>query len=242
MARMHVNFSSKSLDRTTEINIIKPDYMHPKKQVKLLYLLHGLTGDYSNMLVYTNIEKYVVTHNMIVVMPSAYNGFYTNTVYGVDYFDFITIELPTFIQSLFNLEQDPENTFIAGLSMGGYGALKAALTYPNNYKKAASFSGVLDIKSYVKNSVGKRGLNLKGIFGEEVSQQEDLFYLASKNKEIIKLYISCGKQDSLLKQNQKFHHHLKDINYVHTYEEPEGNHTWDYWDRELKKVLDFFLK
>lgn len=242
MARLQVNFSSTSLDRTTDLYIIKPDYLNPNKPVNVLYLLHGLTGDYSNWLVYTNIEKDVVGLNTIVVMPSAYNGFYTNTPSGIDYFSFIAKELPAFISSLFNIEQNSDNTFIAGLSMGGYGALKVALTYPENYKKAASFSGVLDIKKYIDNSLGKRRKMLEDIFVLPLENKENLFYLAGQAKGLIDLYIACGEQDSLLEQNQAFHKHLNDLEFKHIYRESPGSHSWDFWDKEIKEALKFFFQ
>lgn len=242
MARLHIQFSSVNLDRSTDIYVIKPDYLNIHKPVRILYLLHGLTGDYSNWLFFTSIEKDVFGSNMIVVMPSAYNGFYTNTKSGINYFSFIAEELPKFIESMFNIKHTKENTFIAGLSMGGYGALKVGLTYPEKYNKIASFSGVLDIKKYLANSAGRRKKMLEEIFGNEVENSEDLFYLANNLKEPVSLYISCGKQDTLLLQNKDFHEHLKSLNINHIYNEPQGSHTWDFWDREIKEALKFFIE
>lgn len=242
MARLKINFSSIELSRSTELYVIKPDYLNKYKPIRLLYLLHGYTGSHSDWMFYTNLEKHVVGLNMIVVMPNAYNGYYTNASYGVNYFNYLAIELPKFIHSLFNLEIDPKHTYIAGLSMGGYGALKAALTYPEYYSKSASFSGALDLKNVDSNSpMGIRTL-FQNTFGKPFEDQNDLFYLAKQNKKPPKMYISCGTEDFLIEHNRAFHNHLNTLNIKHTYVERPGDHNWVFWEEELLEAIKFFTE
>ncbi len=242
MARLHVQFASKQLEKTTDLYIVKPDSFHPKKPLRTLFLLHGYTGNYSDWLFYTNVEKYITTMNMILVMPSAYNGFYTNTNYGINHFNYIADELPAFIESLFNISLDSENTFIAGLSMGGYGALKVALSRPFRFSKAASFSGVLDVASIREDdTIGKRKLFVN-TFDNPIKDQDNLFRLAEQALNQVDLYISCGTEDFLFNHNQNFHNHLKEIGYNHIYITRPGNHTWEFWDEEIKKALQFFIE
>ena len=138
-----------------------------------------------------------------------------------------------------------EDNLIAGLSMGGYGALKAALTHPENYAFCAAFSGALDITR--KN----RAYNLaewRSIFGYDLTSADelagtkhDLFALAEnlapQQKDIPKLYLWCGEQDDLLAINQDFSAHLTNLGIPHTFETSEGNHSWRWWDLHLQSAL-----
>ena len=126
--------------------------------------------------------------------------------------------------------------------MGGYGALKAALTYPDKYSKAASFSGVMDLDNMLRISNETRKKKLKNIFTEEIQDHDNLYKLAKKSLNKVPLYITCGTEDFLYKDNNKFHKYLKSINYEHIYLTSPGIHNWEYWDEQILKALKWILK
>src|SRR5206468_7967478 len=111
----------------------------------VLYLLHGLSDDDTIWLRRTSIERYVAPLGLAVVMPQVHRSFYTDGVYGGRYWTFLSEELPELVGSLFRVSGRREDTFVAGLSMGGYGALKWALRQPQRFAAAASLSGAVDV-------------------------------------------------------------------------------------------------
>lgn len=238
---IHQKMTSKYLELDTDVYIIRPDVVK-EDNVSILYLLHGYWGDYSNWVRYTRIEKYVADKNMIVVMPSGLNMFYTDTHSWYAYFKYLTEELPAIIRETYRLDIKRENTFIAGLSMGGYGALKAILS-TNIYAKGASFSGALDINKFKETIAPTRRGPIETIFSKEVRKEDDLYHLLTLQKDKdISLYVSCGLEDPLLSHSRKFKDALKKTNIKHVYSETPGNHTWDFWDQEIKEALKFFLE
>ena len=141
----------------------------------------------------------------------------------------------------FRLSDKPEDTFVAGLSMGGYGAMKLALNQPERFGAAASFSGAVDIASTRQrhNHNWKRITGGKSIKGTE----NDLFHMLKANAEAPhkpRLYVSCGTADFLYGQHKKFIPALKKAGWdVTAYEEPDATHEWGFWDREIRKFIEF---
>lgn len=247
MAIFTGEYRSEVLGMNTELTVIIPydvEVSNQQRPCKVLYLLHGLYGSHSSWVTGTNIKRYAESRGFAVVMPSANNSFYTNMKYGQNYFKFVTDELPKAINMMFNLSQSPKDTYIAGLSMGGYGALKCALTYPENYAGCASFSGAVNINilKYLANSEDKVKL-AKSIFGEEldIKPENDLFALAEKTNKVLPLYISCGTEDDLYQSNVDFSEFLNQHGVAHKFEVWSGTHSWDFWDESIIKALDFFL-
>lgn len=239
MALIQMNFHSQVLDKGTNVNIILPENRNNEK-LQVLYLLHGHSGDYSNWVRFSNIEKYVSGKQVMVIMPSAYNVYYTDAKNWVKSFSFLTKELPDIMNKIFNLDVPRERTYIAGLSMGGYGALKALFTYPEKYSKAASFSGALDVKKMRKRLGPDRIILFDTIFGDKVEPENDLFELTKSYNHQADIYISCGTEDFLFQDNQKFVKHLNDLKIKHTYITRPGTHNWEFWDEEVKAVIEFF--
>src|SRR5690349_24431898 len=120
-----------------------------KPKYRTLYLLHGHSDDHTAWQRWTSIERYVEGLNLAVVMPAVHLSFYTDMVYGGKYWQFISEEVPAMVRDMFPLSTGREDNFVAGLSMGGYGALKLALTHPDRYAAAASPSGADDIREVV---------------------------------------------------------------------------------------------
>ena len=260
MAFIHCNFFSQSLGFETAMNVILPGDSKTQ-QAKIdsgesikyptLYLLHGLSDDYSAWARRSSIEQYVRDLNIAVVMPDAGRSFYTDMEHGYDYYTFLSEELPTMAESLFPLSSKREDRFIAGLSMGGYGALKIALSKPECFAAAASFSGAVDIQSiantFIQDDPIKNSKEFYNIFGNLESfsgSSNDLFQLASNcaNSELKpKIYLSCGTEDFLYEDNLYFKAHLDNLSFDFTYREGPGGHLWNYWDAEIQSVINWLF-
>lgn len=208
----------------------------------VVYLLHGLGNNASSWVRNTGICRYAQERGVAVIMPEVQKSFYSNMKYGPKYFDYITKELPEMVQKIFNVNRNPENTYIAGLSMGGYGALKCGLTYPENYAGIGSFSGAVNILSVKKLAEGlDDSYQLKGVWGEnlDINPTEDLFYLAKKTPIILpEIYITCGTEDFLFNDNLNFSKHLSSLGIKHDFECWEGDHEWSFWDESIRQFLD----
>ncbi len=251
MAVIQCNFLSKSLVGQTNITVLIPtlDYAGmvtnhdpyvPGRKFQTLYLLHGMTGDNRDWLYNTCISPLAQANQLAVVMPAAGNSFYTDMAHGGQYWTYINEELPKVARALFPLSDRREDNFVAGLSMGGYGALKLAFRHPAKFAAAASLSGAVDIVADRKKTLA----NFEDIFGniEKIGGSDhDLFYLAEQLKKsgatLPKIFQACGTEDFLYKDNLKFRDHLQRLGINHTYMEGTGDHSWDFWDSYIKKVI-----
>ena len=259
MAFFEMHYHSDALKMGVTVNVILPEKAKTligmtaegSSTYKTLYLFHGLSDDHSIWMRRTSIERYAADYGIAVVMPSVGRSWYTDTVTGANYLTFVTRELPDVCRSYFRGMSDKrEDTLVAGLSMGGYGAIKAALTCPDRFGACASLSGALDIASFS----GRDDLKdeWRGIFGfglNEASElrgtRHDLFALAQKSKQeelpLPKLYMWCGTEDFLLEHNRGFEALLTQLDIPHRYEESEGNHSWKWWDLHIRSALDYLL-
>ncbi len=156
MAVMKIEYYSQVLDMEWGVNVLYPDANRVEepecKDVPVLYLLHGMSGNHNSWLKRTNVERLLRGTNLIVVMPNTSNGWYTDTQYGFDYYTALAEELPQVLKRFFpNMTSKREKTFLAGLSMGGYGCFKLALA-TNRFSRAASFSGALSFQDFSPES------------------------------------------------------------------------------------------
>ena len=175
MALIQCDFFSEILGISSSMCVILPqdttnqigmEGSHKRQRYPTLYLLHGYSDDYTIWQRRTSIERYVASLGIAVVMPNAGKSYYTDMKKGDKYFTFISQEVPELARSFFPLSEKREDNFIAGLSMGGYGAFKVALTYPERFCAAASLSGSLDIASRVGyNSLSSFNRHFKTIKG-----------------------------------------------------------------------------
>lgn len=218
----------------------------------VVYLLHGAYGDNASWTRFSSVERYVQSRNMIAVMASVENSFYQDQVMGNKYFTYMTEELPNYITRLFPASRKREDTYIAGFSMGGYGAWYLALRRPDLYSKAASMSGALDI---VRLGEELKEGKVDGPFNWENNFRNvealegsvyDLFALIEKNKAagtLPELYQSCGTKDFLYELNQDVHKRLTEMGVDGPYyEEPGHMHNWTFWDMDITRILDWFAK
>lgn len=263
MAFFQVNFFSPTLGFNTDVNVFIPtpntdevlnnknsDYFFDGAKFQVMYLLHGAYGDFTDWMRLTSIEKYATQHKLAVVTPSASNSFYQDMFYGSSYLTYLTEELPEFIEKMFPVSKKRENTFVAGLSMGGYGAVKLALTKPEKFAACASLSGAIDICSIAE---GIKTGDLSGPFKwfdifekpEEIEGSDaDLFALIAKlqkaDVEIPKIFQTVGTEDFIYPSNVTAKARLEELGVDFTYEEHPGIHDWDYWDTHIQRVLDWF--
>jgi len=252
-----VNFFSEALTLRSTMVVLLPQrtLANPKskrmQKHRTLYLLHGHSDDHTAWLRWSSIEKYVEGLNLAVVMPAVNLSFYTDMVHGGDYWQFISEEVPAVVRNMYSLSSKREDNFVAGLSMGGYGAFKLALTYPERYAAAASLSGAVDVRETVKahgRSEDKFFLaEMHNIFGDTSkvpNSPHDLFTLAKKvAKGSVKprLYQCCGTEDFLIADNVRFRDAVRKLPLDLTYQEGPGEHNWAYWDARIQDVLKWMF-
>lgn len=258
MAFIQMNIMSQSLMRTVSVNVILPaDKMvlpgMPKREdkpYKTLYLLHGVFGSYIDWVCGTRIQRYAEENDLAVVMPSGDNSFYvdrtdSNNLYG----EFVGRELVELTRKMFPLSHEREDTFIGGLSMGGFGALRNGLKYSDTFGYIVCLSGALHLEQMAARTEDV------GFFIENKSYAESCFgdltkvlesdrnpkYLAKQlkaaGKALPQIYMACGDQDSLLPVNKEMAAFLKEQGADVVFEVGSGNHEWDFWDAYIKKAI-----
>lgn len=257
MALLQVNFISKELFRTVPMQVILPtDKLFRKEQggerkpFKTLYLLHGLLGNYTDWVSGTNIQRWAEARNLAVVMPSGDNSFYVDNTTS-NYGAFIGQELLDATRLMFNLSDKREDTFIAGLSMGGFGALRNGLKYYENFGYIAGMSSAVHLFEEPLDKPGRNIANEDAWFGvmtEAIKTDKNprvAFENLKKAKEadptieFPKVYMCCGTEDGLIGPNRIIRDMLIEGGVDVTWEEGPGGHEWDYWNRSIQKVLDW---
>ena len=249
MALFQVNFYSTVLGKNTACNVVIPDRGTEKRTAyPVLYLLHGLSDDYTSWLRRSSIERYAELYNIAVVMPDGGRSFYTDTQTGEKYFTFLSEELPEFITHMFPVSTRREDTFAVGLSMGGYGALKLVLRQPERFAAAGIMSSVTDICGKFDDPVFDMQM-WRNIFGSRetvIEQKNDLFSLVAEvaqKKQTPGVAQFCGTEDFLLEDNRKLASVLEKSNLTHyVYQEAPGTHSWDFWDTHIQIILEYFFK
>jgi len=258
VAFLDFHFFSETLGLTCSAHVVLPQPTtqqigmaggKARDKYPTLYLLHGLSDDHTIWTRRTSIERYAAAKNLAVVMPAVGRSFYQDTPGMGRYWTFVSEELPALCQSYFPLSAAREETFAAGLSMGGYGALRLGLARPEKFAAVASLSGALDLKRRLREA-GKAGSRISreewiGIFGPglQAPAEADLWLLAQKLASASgpkpALYLACGTEDPLLVDTRTFHRHLKAANLPVTYHESPGDHEWGYWDAQIQRVLEW---
>ena len=255
MALIHCDFYSEVLGMCTSICALLPQPRSINSQIEessidqkypVLYLLHGILDDHTSWQRNTSIESYAEPLGLAVIMPAVQRSFYTDMAYGYKYWTYLSEELPTLVQSFFHISSKREDNFVAGLSMGGYGAFKLALRHPARYAAAASLSGGLDIVSIAKGEDEAWQREMESVFGnlnQLEGSENDLFHLAKviseQDVDCPFLYQCCGIEDFIYQDNLRFRDHALSLNLPLTYEEGPGYHEWRYWDQQIQRVLEW---
>ena len=244
MALLRCDYFSEVLEVGTTMTVLLPQATEEQIGVSagttqgdppLLYLLHGLSDDATAWQRYTSIERYAAEHGVAVVMPQAGRSFYADEVHGARYWTHLTEELPEVVSSLFRVSQRREDTFVAGLSMGGYGALKWALHHPERFAAVASLSGAVDVRRLLP----LRPEIFRRVYDERVGPDDVLADLLRRNPaaDLPPLYVGCGTEDELYEQNVRFAEQANAAGLdVHTDFRP-GAHEWALWDATIADVL-----
>lgn len=260
MAYLQMNIMSQSLMRTVPVNVILPvdKLVFPgmpqreEKPYKTLYLLHGVFDNHIAWVNGTNIQRWAEENDLVVVMPAGDNMFYVDQEASHNYYgEFVGKELVELTRKMFPLSCKREDTYIAGLSMGGYGAIRNGLKYHETFGCIAGLS-----VAFIIDDIAKRTDDTP-IFIESRSYAESVFgdldkvaesdknpkwiarNLIEDKAELPKIYIACGLEDSLLPKNQELQKYLKELGYDVTYEEAAGAHEWNFWNSHIKKVLEW---
>lgn len=256
MAFLECKFFSESLGLSCAMNVILPQQTRTQigmagrirgKKHPVLWLLHGMSDDHTIWARRTSIERYAAETGLAVIMPAANLSWYQDMAAGPKYATFLREELPALAQSFFPISPLRKDNFVAGLSMGGYGAFFLALSQPERFAAAASLSGALDAAGIAGGRDDHFRTVMHAAFGpaEKIAGgSSDLFALAKKLiRSGVKppaLYACCGTGDHLLPGNRLFAEHAKKIGLPLVYEEQEGpGHSWDYWDHQIQRVIEW---
>ena len=218
-----------------------------KTRYPVLYLLHGLSDDHTIWLRRTSIERYAAEKQVIIIMPNGDRSFYCDMCHGGRYWTFLSEELPAIVNATLPASPDRADTFAAGLSMGGYGALKLALRRPDLFAAAGAMSAVTDIGDFLQRmkDAGNEKEALGFFGGWEVPENDDLFRLATAMTarpaaERPRIFHACGTEDFLYTTNTAFRDHMQKLGVCdYTYVESPGSHTWAFWDHYIQEILNW---
>jgi len=246
-----VRLQSKLVNATLPYNVVLPaDYESARTtRYPVLYLLHGLTGHYSDWVARTNVADYASEYRLIVVMPEGNDGWYTDsaTVTTDKYESYILQELLPDVQQRYRTIEARYGRAIAGLSMGGYGAIKFGLKSPQTFVFAASMSGVFGVTRFSDKDIPNSwqdSVKLFGPVGSETRKANDLFDLikdlsSTRLSSLPYFYFDCGTEDSQLifPYNRELSALMYEKKIPHEYRELPGDHSWGYWDRQVQEIL-----
>ena len=257
MAYLECKLKSQILQTTVGVKLYFPTDLPAEVgyTVKgVLTLLHGFTNSGDDWVQMTAAPRYAADNGLVLIMPDCGNSFYQNMVYGGAYKTFITEEMPVLLNRMFKLPQRRDQNFIAGLSMGGYGALFLGFSRPDLYAGCASFSGAVDLSMMLADPTVPGVREVFGpIFGDSLAlpRSSDLRVLAQYVAALPaaqqpKILMTNGLQDiepyRILQQNDSLHRVMQPLGLAN-YRRLQWNgvHEWNFWDRSLVYAIDFFL-
>lgn len=238
MANVDWHFFSTVLDVNYAFRALIPDKFREDKPVRILYLLHGLSDDYTNWTRMTSVERYWEKYGkeLIIVMPDGGRSFYSDTTdgHGGNYESFFIKELIPYFESHLPVAIGKDQRTICGLSMGGYGAFRLGLKYPELFSAIGSFSGAVDSRRYLERPE----------FSARLWDESSRLEIIAKDfspEEFPRIKMLCGTEDFLLEHNRAFHKWLTSKGAVHEYTEYPGHHNWLFWDTHLPEMLEFIM-
>lgn len=252
MARIQLSYQGFGTD---SMDIIVPQYGDSRadremereafynRKFPVLWLLHGGMGCSSDWLRFTEVERFAAEKHLFVVCISGENGCYADMAHGNHWSSFLNGYVWDLIHDMFPLASDrPEDNYIAGLSMGGYGALRNGLAHPEKYGVIGSFSGAVSmVQQYAKGE--KFPPNMENVFGDQaLGSVNDTWYLAeklAKEGKAPKVYLACGTKDSLFDSNLEYRAHLEGLGYDLTWDQEDYGHEWAFWNSQIEKFIAF---
>jgi putative tributyrin esterase len=222
-----IQMNSRALERSVTYTILLPDPAEVGDgPYPVLVQLHGRNGSHTRWLSNSNLNTYAKNLPLIIVLPDGANSLWANLHPTARYEDFIVQDLWEHINATFSVRKDSPWA-IGGLSMGGYGAIRLGLKYPEKYCSIYAHSSVIPNHEELTTAWPERAADL------------DCYRLASEiaPAKLPRLSFDCGTEDGLLEHNQRFHTHLQELGLAHSYAEYPGAHTWDYWDLHVQAAL-----
>ncbi|HET6974199.1 MAG TPA: alpha/beta hydrolase family protein [Pyrinomonadaceae bacterium] len=247
-----VRFQSKLINATLPYNVILPTDYDTSKTTRypVLYLLHGLTGHYSDWVSRTNVADYASEYRLIVVTPEGNNSWYIDSV-GVandKYESYVLNELIPDVQQRYRTIEARYGRSIAGLSMGGYGAFKFGLKTPATFVFAGSMSGAFGVTRFTEKEIGPErfadSLKLFGALGSDTRAANDLYDIIGKLTparvaSLPYFYFDCGTEDAplIFPFNRELAALMFEKKIPHEFRELPGDHSWGYWDRQVREIL-----
>lgn len=246
---LRAHFFAESLGQNTHVTVLLPtvhDEVTDARRVRqgpppVLYLLHGAGGDSTSWARRSSIERYAEAHGIAVVMPEVGLSFYTDEAHGYGYATYVAEELPAVVARSFVVATEREDTFIAGLSMGGYGAMTIALNHPERFAAAASLSGALDLGAAHWRDRDPRVRDR--VWGEALPSVNQLPVELVATGDVARfprLFVGCGDDDDLYDDSVAFVRAAERAGANLTSDFVAGyGHRWDFWDMEIQKILDW---
>ena len=257
MAFFQGNIYSKAIGMETQLYVSMPQdgrRYEGDGRPQTLILLHGISDNASGWARRSQADYYADKFGIAIFIPEVQRSFYQDMRYGGQYYTYIAEELPELIESMFIVSTRREDMMVAGLSMGGYGAMRIAFGNPDRFAYCGSFSGGCDLRTAVENreqmsGTGDVGNNfpneMAAAFGTDfvLPDDSDLYKLLAKvSKRAVKprLYMTCGTEDFIYRMNVDFSQYVKTLSLDFAYEEWPGIHDWDFWNVSLEKMLSRF--
>lgn len=264
MSLLQVSTYMQSLSRQVTFQLLLPNDMPPEmiqgnkhyeRPLKTLYLLHGFSGNHMDWLTGSQIQELSIAYNLAVVMPAGENSFYLNGKgIGSAYETFVGEELMDYCHKTFGLSDQPEDNFIGGLSMGGFGAIHTGLKYPQRFSKMFGLSSAMIVHNIEKMEPGTSDaiadydyyVKTFGTLNQLENSENNPEYLIRKRKNagetIQPIYMACGTEDFLLQENRTFRDFLVGEGIHLTYQESSGIHNWKFWNEYLEPAIVWLLE
>lgn len=264
MATLHVELFSQSISKQTDFYVILPNDLpepmrmgnpHYERPMKTLFLLHGYSGNNRDWLFNSQIMQLALKYNLAVVMPSGENSFYVDAkASGHQYDSLIAKDILNYVRKILGIAQNAEDTYIGGLSMGGFGALHIGLSHPNDFSKIIALSSALivgqlaNMKEDDPNPMANYEYYVN-IFGDLSKAADSSHNPEILVKDILKngkalpgIYMACGAQDFLIEPNRAFYKFLTEQNVEAEYHETPGIHNWDFWNAYIEPGIRWALE
>ena len=250
MALVSVHYRSDQLKKTVEILLAVPDcsaeFTKPLSEYPVVYLLHGLSEDASSWIRKSNVERYALERGLVLVMPSVDRSMYCDGVLGQNYFTYLTRELPEYLGKVFGLSGRREQNYIMGFSMGGFGAARAALTYPERYSAWGSLSGMVDLTPMLlrlDDSAREEFPFLAAEAGRvNTTPLNPVNLIDGKAQKNLRGYLACGLEDDLLICTRRFQEASEKAGAPNRFVYVPGRrHDWTFWEEQLPQFFDFVI-
>ena len=242
MSLVQMDFASVCLNRFTTMEVFLPDGPVPEGGFRSLFLLHGYLGNHTDMLRRLNLLKYAESRDIAIFMPDGDNAYWADFPERAEFYqEYVGKELVRMMQNLFPISRRREDTFAAGISMGGGGAIRLGLDYAGTFSKVVGLSSYL-VEDEKFDPVGHGTNVFKSLDETLMARQASMFSFGFGQGALVdlpKMYLAVGTDDVLLESNRRFDRMLTGYGIPHEYKEYPGEHTWDFWNERLAEVFDF---